>query len=171
VPYKALLTYAKNIAPFTIPPTYRPKPAPIASDSEPKPQEGHGNGSGDEPPPAPTLEEENVARLKTLTPEQAGWIAALSNLPFQPWPGEGEMANAQGALHILNTLVVNGNDPTDVAKVIEAEREEAEDEARRKAEDDARTRVGERVVRRVQEAEDGRERARFGFDDDEDDED
>lgn len=188
VPYKHLLAYAKNISPFTIPPTFRPKPPTAAEEGNKTAslsQDGANTaaganehaiantpaGEGAKPSSSATDPEDTSTALKSLSADHAAWIADLNNLPFQPWPGEADMA--AGALHILNHQVVNGNDPTDIARVLEEERYIAE---RRQAEEDEEARKrnvghGVRPQPSARAGEEARERARFGLDDEDDDED
>ena len=185
VQYKTLLNYARNISSFTVPPTFRPKPASADTNDESKtaPASQGGTRAGDESalansPPGEGVEtavaqtEEASAAQKALSEEQQAWLAELKDLPFQPWPGEEQIRN--GALQALHHQVVNGNDPTDLARVIEEERYAA-DQKRREDDEEARKRgVAQGQAGRVQAsrpAETERQKARFGLDDDSDDDD
>lgn len=64
---------------------------------------------------------EDNAAAKALSEEQQAWIAELNDLPFQPWPGEADMA--QGVLKVLQAGVENGADQTDVQRLIERDEE------------------------------------------------
>jgi hypothetical protein len=111
--------------------------------------------------------------MNTLSNEHKEWVSNLNNLPFQPWPGEEQMA--MGALSALNYQVMHGNDPTfvdverlqDEERAAEERRKREEWEARRRAERAAG--VGGRVQQAPEAAE--KPKAVFGFGDDEEDED
>ncbi|KIW05533.1 uncharacterized protein PV09_03413 [Verruconis gallopava] len=157
VPYKELLAYAKNISPFTIPAAFRPKPAAPASTSSDDKQcsatattamaEINDHAIANTPAvegESRTQEDGDSRTINVLNEEQRAWIADLNNLPFQPWPGEQEMA--LGALHVLNHQVINGNDPTDITRIIEDERV-AKEEAKRKTEEEEKKKfAGSRPV-------------------------
>jgi hypothetical protein len=186
IPYKELLTYAKNIAPFTIPPTFRPKPisaVEVAENGQPPVAQDlvmeanidsaiastpAAEVSAEADPEAAQSEEEKRA-LARLTEEQKAWLTNLNALPFKPWPGDGEMV--MGALHTLNHQVVNGNDPTDIARVLEEERY-AED-ARQRAAGEENKRSNENYAMRRKEKEDAdsgtvKKKNRFGLEDSDD---
>jgi hypothetical protein len=134
VPYKDLLAYAKNIAPFTIPPTFRPKPTTAEGEKPAVSQDriAESNEQAIANTPAadgtaeavpPTHPEEDTNRtLNALSVEHKQWIADLSNLPFLPWPNDNDMA--AGALHQLNYQTMHGNDPTDVTRILADEEED-----------------------------------------------
>ena len=183
VPYKTLLTYAKNISPFTIPPTFRPKPVSATEEDKKHENEvaqdgtrtGYDSAIANTPAGEATEQPqaEDTATQKALTDEQKAWLTQLNDLPFQPWPGEEQMG--AGALHALHRQVVNGNDPTDLAAVIEEEKfmaeqklKQEEDEARRKRYADSRA-AGMSQARPKEEVQ--RQAARFGLDDDSDEDD
>lgn len=181
VPYRNLLSYAKNISEFTIPPTFRPKLATAAADDEPK--SAIEAASTQDVPAAdvamtdaaePKADEDDPT-IKALNPEQKELIASLQRLDFFPWPGEAEMHNS--ALATLNHQVINGNDPTDLSEVLKEERYLAEQRAMETSrEERGREREGRGEVRQggersVVERREERERARFGLDDDDEDED
>jgi hypothetical protein len=182
VQYKHLLAYAKNISPFTIPPTFRPKPPPVGPTAAATAliAQLHTNTLLDEEVPImPTTTDPSQSQpidhdtvtAKTLTDEHKAWLAELNNLPFRPWPDEAEMAS--GALHILNHQVVNGNDPTDIAKVVEEEKFLEEERKREEEREKARSapRGAQRVGGGARPADVKKQTARFGLDDDEDDDD
>jgi hypothetical protein len=177
VPYRDLLVYAKNISPFTIPPTFRPKPA-IAEEKNPAPpQDGAAENNGQavagtpaaddmEVPPAAQEDEGNRA-LNALSDEHKQWIADLGNLPFLPWPNDADMG--LGALHALNYQTMHGNDPTDVARIQQEEEEmrlRAEEERKRSDESYASRQSGGSV--RQTDGGQPKPKARFGLADDSD---
>ncbi|KAJ9649036.1 hypothetical protein H2199_000949 [Coniosporium tulheliwenetii] len=110
VPLDELLSYAKRIAKFTLPPNYRPAPPPrkpSAPDATPKAtnetQTQLANGTSGTPaladsaaaaPPKPDpqadLPKDEGVALSTLTQEQRDWLDSMFHTPFVPWPSEAE---------------------------------------------------------------------------------
>lgn len=162
VPFDELLSYAKRIAKFTLPPNYRPAPPPpkpSAPDATPKPPDDTqlANGTSGTPaladsaiaaapkpdPQADLPKDEGVA-LATLTQEQRDWLDSMSHTPFVPWPSEAVIQ--RGGLMEIQRMLERGRDP---AAVLPPEEQEAEE--RRRAEEEERR-------KREEEEEEGRRR-------------
>lgn len=174
VPYKDLLVYAKNISPFTVPPSFRPKPTPTEAE---KPLDGavDSNEHAIASTPAvdgvdPTAQDEEGSRtLNALSEEHKQWISDLGNLPFLPWPGDADMAI--GALQALNYQTMHGNDPTDIARLVQEE-----EDRKLRAEEDSEKSELPYVQRQARGASRQAEaapkpKARFGLDDSDDEDD
>jgi hypothetical protein len=117
---------------------------------------------------------EDNAAAKALSEEQQAWIADLNNLPFQPWPGEAEMG--LGVLKLLQAGAENGADQTDIQRLVERDEEiqraEEAERAGREAEEARRRPQPVRVQEQARPAETKeKEQARFGLDDDDDEDD
>lgn len=153
-----LLSYAKYIAPTTVPPTYR---TPLKDDSHPPPKTvaDSAASAGDTtqisnglstPPPATTVEDsssnpafiksENIG-LTCMEERDRAWLLPDPEM-FQPWPTQDVMNS--GALGDVQRMLERGEDPaTKLSKQEQAEadlRREAEEEALRlkKAEEERR---------------------------------
>lgn len=144
VPVNELLAYAKNIASYTVPPTYRelaPPKATTEAEKEKEKEKVNGEGSGaissnglGTPTVAPaaaaaetgkeTAEPENEA-LKEVTEEQAEWARKLqeSGYPWTPWPGNDKIANSN-LMRIQRDLLDYKKDPWQVS--VEAADEDAD---------------------------------------------
>ncbi|KAJ9667932.1 hypothetical protein H2201_002118 [Coniosporium apollinis] len=157
VPLDELLSYAKRIAKFTLPPNYRPAPPPrkpSAPDATPKAtnetQTQLANGTSGTPaladsaaaaPPKPDpqadLPKDEGVALSTLTQEQRDWLDSMFHTPFVPWPSEAVIQ--RGGLMEIQRMLERGRDPGAVLPPKEQEAEErrrAEEEERRKREEE-----------------------------------
>lgn len=158
VDIQELLTYAKYIAPTTVPPTYRKSPK-YDSQSQSNVVEstagsaGHttqiSNGLSTPPPQATTTaEDHNPAFIKsenigltTMEERDKAWLLPDPDV-FQPWPTQDVMNS--GALGDIQRMIERGEDPsTKLSKQEQAEadlKREAEEEAnrQRKAEEERR---------------------------------
>ncbi|OJD32489.1 mediator of rna polymerase ii transcription subunit 4 protein [Diplodia corticola] len=150
-----LLTYAKHIGKFTVPPNFRPPPRKedAAASAQDKPDEDAAMANG--AAAAPESQQADVAAvpeetrtMATLNAEQKAWLAGLGALPWFPWPTEDKIR--QGALGQIQTMVEQGKDPTTVLSPEEQEKrareaaaeeeEQRQEEERRRAEAEQRRR-------------------------------
>lgn len=147
-----LLSYAKFIAPTTVPPTFR-KPLPEelqaqkhdAQDSADA-QISNGIATPQEDANPAYIKSENIGR-KAMEEREKAWLIP-QNLPFEPWPNQAVMAG--GALAKIQKMVEAGVDP---AGVLTAE-EQAEVDRKREEQKE--------VERKRQEETERRHREEFG---------
>jgi len=160
VEYEDLLSFAQRIAPFTVPPTFRPPlPAPIDTQGagfttlefatalqevavQPLTPSAAINGtlaSGtNTPQPEPNhvyiLSEEDTGKaLAALPPSLKAWLDPTStSFPFTPWPSEEVIRS--GALAQIQSMLDRGEDPE--APVLEPDSELAREEERKRGEDE-----------------------------------
>jgi hypothetical protein len=196
VPYTELLSFARRISKFTLPPTYREAATP-PSVAEPSSAGVNTNGTT-----TPTtalnaasagITQNDVTTVpaddKTALPKNIhDWLNPLGGAGFVPWPSEESIR--RGSLALIQTLKDRGEDPAtfdpDRDAVLEEERkkQEAEQEKVRLKEEEKEK---ERRARRMEEERVRRESAAasgeaapaaaakpkeftFGLDDDDDDE-
>jgi len=150
VPFDQLLTYAKMISQYTVPPTYRPNAPKLREESKlPEVEPGAGvaltNGGTPHsqviPQGPPELEgavkpvEEKSGKglaYDKLTTYQKEFVDDMSHLPFYPWPSTDIIR--MGALAKIQEMLNKGEDPTTVL----TEEEKEEQERRRREESEAR---------------------------------
>ncbi|KFZ18934.1 hypothetical protein V501_00937 [Pseudogymnoascus sp. VKM F-4519 (FW-2642)] len=144
VSYTDLLSYARRISKFTLPPTYR--------EAQPTPEpEGTGTQTnGTVTPTAPSNGAVvNVAELPvtpiqadtdktSLPPQIAEWLNPHNSAPgFVPWPTEETIR--RGALASIQVLIDQGEDPAtfdpERSAELEASRKRLEEEAERAKEE------------------------------------
>lgn len=135
VPYDELLSYAKRISKFTVPPTFRPPlpPAETAPSEQPLQNAQMTNGGTTSPAPA----ESGIEGGKGVSALQAGeaqWLDIASQIPFVPWPSEEVIR--RGALAQIQLMLESGQDPS----VAQAEPGNEEEEKKRKAEEEEEAR-------------------------------
>ncbi|KAL9095384.1 MAG: hypothetical protein Q9165_002255 [Trypethelium subeluteriae] len=138
-----LLSYAKRISRFTVPPTYRPRapwdtkvPAKKA-DSSQSPDQQMPDADSTSPMGGEAVKEGESLCSTTGEQEQLGigvrdlnestkdWLDPLAKLPFVPWPKDEVIRS--GGLATVQYLVETGKDLT-----TDPRREEAEAEERRR---------------------------------------
>ena len=159
VNYHELLSYAKRISRFTVPPTYRP-PAPWDAKPSSKktstpaspdqytsvpdatsPAAGENGKESEAPAPTATEEAGPGVGLRDLNESTRDWLDPLAKLPFVPWPDD--TAIRSGGLAIVQYLIEAGKDPTTDPK-----REEQEAEERRKLEEEENARRDKELLER-----------------------
>ncbi|KAL9078871.1 MAG: hypothetical protein Q9157_002207 [Trypethelium eluteriae] len=147
VNYNDLLSYAKRISRFTVPPTYRPR-APwdrkasakkaelCESPDQQMPDADSTSPVGGEavkergPFLSTGAEQEQLGiGLRDLNESTRDWLDPLAKLPFVPWPKDDDIRS--GGLATVQYLVETGKDPTTDPK-----REEQEAEERRREEEE-----------------------------------
>ena len=112
-----LLSYAKYIAPTTVPPTYR-KPVKDDSQSQSKatePQDTTQIANGLSTPPQTTADDVNPAFIKSeniglqsMEERDKAWLLPDPDV-FQPWPTQDVMNS--GALGDIQRMLERGEDP------------------------------------------------------------
>ncbi|SLM33630.1 Mediator complex, subunit Med4 [Lasallia pustulata] len=121
VPYPSLLSYAKHISKFTVPPplTQPQQPAPGTPNPDaqsPKPKSANGAdtpsadaAAGDAPP-------ERAAGLgvAALQPGEVRWLDPGAQVAWGPWPSEEVIR--RGALARIQVLLEQGVDPESVER-------------------------------------------------------
>ncbi|PPJ56848.1 hypothetical protein CBER1_09976 [Cercospora berteroae] len=150
-----LLTYAKYIAPTTVPPTYR-KPlkddaqaqskstdpnsaaaAETTGDTTAQISNGLSTPQAEDQNPAFTKAEGNVGH-KSLQEQDLAWLNPDLDADFQPWPNQYVMN--RGALADVQKMVERGEDPK---MKLSKEEQEIEDQRRAKEEEEAKARKAE----------------------------
>lgn len=161
VNYDDLLSYAKRISRFTVPPTYRP-PAPwdakpstsqpntstsphqqITTGDSASPGGVETRGESEAPVPSAIEQEQPGIGLRDLNEPTRDWLNPLAKLPFAPWPNESDIRS--GGLATVQYLVETGKDPT-----TDPMREEQEAEDRRRAEEEENARREKDLLERKQ---------------------
>lgn len=161
IDYSDLLSYAKRISRFTVPPTYRP-PAPwdikapkkkIDTVIDPdKPMVDRGSKSpmgneaeqdGEASPLVETGQDQPGIGLRDLNEPIRDWLDPLAKLPFVPWPQDVSIRS--GGLAMVQYLVETGKDPT-----TDLRREEHEAEERKKVQQEEDQRREKDVKERKQ---------------------
>ncbi|KAI9755418.1 MAG: hypothetical protein M1835_000825 [Candelina submexicana] len=151
VPYNELLSYAKRISKFTVPPTFRP-PLPQAQEapSEPPKQIVTVTNGGTTTPAAAPAEpsKEGGMGVSALQSGEVQWLDIASQIPFVPWPNEDIIR--RGALAQIQQMIEQGQDPglipTAPANEEEEKRNAEEEEATSHEREAADARKGEVAV-------------------------
>jgi hypothetical protein len=119
VPLNELLQYAKNIAKYTVPPTYRERIPTLPTADPDKAAEGNtggpaSNGTGT-PAQATPKDDANGDREAIVAADvTAEWLKKLneSQVPWQPWPDNDKIR--RGNLMQIQYLIDTKQDPTKV---------------------------------------------------------
>lgn len=157
--YNELLSFARRIAKFTLPPTHREAPPTPSLPSSMPPSAAPTNGTttptgGTTPAAAmsgltaltngilPVVEE--TAAKTALPPHLAEWLNPLAqSAEFAPWPSEETIR--RGALAQIQVLVDEGKDPAtwdpEKAAQEEEERKRQEEEWERKQEEERKAQM------------------------------
>ena len=159
VHYDELLSFARRIAKFTLPPTYRETPPTPSLPSSMPPSAAPTNGTttptGGNTPAAAisgltalangmlSVVEETAVKT-ALPPHLAEWLNPLAqSAEFAPWPSEETIR--RGALAQIQVLVDEGKDPAtwDPAKAAqeEEERKRQEEEWEKKQEEERKAQM------------------------------
>lgn len=154
-----LLSYAKYIAPTTVPPTYR-KPLKHDSPSQSKATEQPAAGgdttqisNGLSTPPQTTADDTNTnpafvksesIGLKSLEERDKAWLLPDPDV-FQPWPTQDVMNS--GALGDIQRMLERGEDP----KLKLSKQEQAEADLKREAEEELKRQRKVEEERRAKE--------------------
>lgn len=140
VPASELLLYAKNIAQYTVPPTYREPvlavPGVENKGSTPSAQATPANAAVTAASDGqPSNEEIAVEPAADVTVEEAEWLRKLqaSNTAWVPWPSDEKIRGSN--LMQIQYLVDTGQDPklVDLTKLGEDEKENIAADAQRAA--------------------------------------
>ena len=161
IDYNELLSYAKRISRFTVPPTYRP-PAPWDINTPKKDIDAltnpnksmidrdskspAGNETGQEGETSPSIEigqDRAGVGLRDLNEPTRDWLDPVAKLPFVPWPQDDSIRS--GGLAMVQYLVETGKDPT-----IDPRRAEQEAEERRQAQEEENQRREKDMMERKQ---------------------
>ncbi|KAI5363795.1 putative mediator complex, subunit Med4 [Septoria linicola] len=152
-----LLTYAKFIAPTTVPPTYRKplkdehtqqsKAPDTTTDNTAQISNGLSTPQAEDPDSNPAfIRSDNLSNLKSAITEEKdlAWLVP-NNDNFQPWPTQAVMNS--GALGEIQRMVERGEDPA--LKL--SKEEQAEADRKREAEEEERKRKRDEEERRAKE--------------------
>ncbi|OBT66099.1 hypothetical protein VE03_05064 [Pseudogymnoascus sp. 23342-1-I1] len=154
VSYTDLLSYARRISKFTLPPTYRetqPTPEPEGTGTQTNgtvTPTAASNGAAVELPVTPIIADTDKT---SLPPQIAEWLNPHASAPgFVPWPTEETIR--RGALASIQVLIDQGEDPA----TFDPERSAELEAARKRLEEEA-----ERAKEEQQEAERARQEQRM----------
>ncbi|KFY03797.1 hypothetical protein O988_01208 [Pseudogymnoascus sp. VKM F-3808] len=142
VSYSDLLSYARRISKFTLPPTYReaqPTPEPESSGTQTNgtvtPTAASATANAAELPVTPIQADTDKT---SLPPQIAEWLNPHASAPgFVPWPTEETIR--RGALASIQVLIDQGEDPAtfdpERSAELEASRKRLEEEVERAKEE------------------------------------
>lgn len=130
VAYGDVLSYARRISKFTVPPTFRQAPPNEVAEDRKTLQTNRGQGSPPTPPANDTEEtpakegDEGIA-LASLPAEHKQWLDPTTGMPFVPWPSDDVMR--RGGLAQIQSMVEHG---VDLASASAQAQQEAEGKVR-----------------------------------------